>query len=42
MNEWFYHIDYCSNTTMYDQSVNFGFTGDFTYIVQHPSRLRLM
>ena len=21
---------------MYDQSVNFGFTGDFTYIVQHP------
>ena len=20
-NEWFYHIDYCSNTTMYDQSV---------------------
>lgn len=42
VNEWFYHIDYCSNTTMYDQSVNFGFTGDFTYIVQHPSRLRLM
>ena len=27
VNEWFYHIDYCSNTTMYDQSVNFGFTG---------------
>lgn len=21
MNEWFYNIDYCSNTTMYDQSV---------------------
>ena len=21
VNEWFYHIDYCSNTTMYDQSV---------------------
>ena len=21
MNEWYYHIDYCSNTTMYDQSV---------------------
>lgn len=21
LNEWFYHIDYCSNTTMYDQSV---------------------
>ena len=21
MNEWFYHVDYCSNTTMYDQSV---------------------
>ena len=20
VNEWFYHIDYCSNTTMYDQS----------------------
>lgn len=42
VNEWFYHIDYCSNTTMYDQSVNFGFTGDFTYIVQHPSRSRPM
>ena len=21
VNEWYYHIDYCSNTTMYDQSV---------------------
>ena len=21
MNEWYYNIDYCSNTTMYDQSV---------------------
>ena len=21
LNEWYYHIDYCSNTTMYDQSV---------------------
>lgn len=21
INEWFYNIDYCSNTTMYDQSV---------------------
>ena len=21
VNEWFYHIDYCSNTTMYDQSI---------------------
>jgi len=21
INEWYYHIDYCSNTTMYDQSV---------------------
>ena len=21
MNEWYYHVDYCSNTTMYDQSV---------------------
>lgn len=27
LNEWFYNIDYCSNTTMYDQSV----TDDGTY-----------